>query len=117
MPPFVRLQQKICVDPFCFRMRVSVSDIYRCCEDLVTREIVGETIIVPISGKLANMQQIYTLNDTGDYVWKRFDGQTTLQSIRDGITEEFDIDGDTAWKDLEELVTDLVAAELIEKVA
>ena len=94
-----------------------MSDIFRCREDLVTREIVGETIIVPISGTLANMQQIYSLNPTGAYIWKRFDGQATLESILDGVTEEFDVDSDTARKDLEELVTDLVAAELIERVA
>jgi hypothetical protein len=97
-------------------MDVSPGDVYRCRDKLVTREIVGETIIVPISGELADLQQVYALNETGAFVWQHLDGVTALESIQQALTEAFTIDKQDAWTDLAELVTDLARAGLIEKV-
>ena len=60
-------------------MEVLLTDIYRSRDNLVTREIVGETLLVPISGKLANMDDMFSLNDTGAYVWGRLNGRSTLE--------------------------------------
>ncbi len=96
-------------------MNVSTGDVYRCRENLVTREIVGETIIVPISGELADLQQVYSLNATGAFVWERLDGRTSLQFIHEALTKHFKVRKKDAWEDLVELVTDLAGAGLIEK--
>jgi hypothetical protein len=97
------------------RMDVSPGDVYRCCENLVTREIVGETIIVPISGQLADLQQVYSLNTTGGFVWGHLDGSTSLEFIHDAVIANFKIGKQEAWTDLAELVADLAEAGLIEK--
>lgn len=98
-------------------MPIAPEDVYRCREDLVTREIVGETIIVPISGELANLQKVFSLNPTGAFVWARLDGATRLEAIHDALTESFEVDREDAWEDLSELVDELREAALIEKVA
>jgi hypothetical protein len=97
------------------RMDVSPGDVYRCCENLVTREIVGETIIVPVSGQLADLQQVYSLNTTGGFVWDRLDGSTSLELVHEAIFTNFKIGKQEAWTDLAELVADLAEAGLIEK--
>ena len=97
-------------------MNVSTGDVYRCRDNLVTREIVGETIIVPITGELADLQQVYSLNATGAFVWQRLDGSTSLESIHQALTRHFEVRKKDAWEDLAELVTDLARASLIEKV-
>lgn len=97
-------------------MDVSPGDVYRCRDKLVTREIVGETIIVPISGELADLQQVYSLNATGAFIWQQLDGVIELQSVHQALIENFSIKKNDAWADLRELVTDLVRAGLIEKV-
>ena len=97
-------------------MKVSTGDVYRCRDNLVTREIVGETIIVPISGELADLQQVYSLNATGAFVWGRLDGSTSLKSVHQAVTKHFEVRKKDAWQDLVELVTDLARASLIEKV-
>jgi hypothetical protein len=96
-------------------MDVSPGDVYQCCENLVTREIVGETIIVPISGQLADLQQVYSLNTTGGFVWDHLDGSTSLETIHNAVTANFKIGKKEAWSDLAELVADLAKAGLIEK--
>ncbi len=97
-------------------MNVSTGDVYRCRDNLVTREIVGETIIVPISGELADLQQVYSLNATGAFVWGRLDGSASLDTIHQALTSHFNVRKKDAWEDLAELVTDLARASLIEKV-
>ncbi|GMQ77051.1 MAG: hypothetical protein BMS9Abin01_2360 [Gammaproteobacteria bacterium] len=97
-------------------MDVFPSDVYRCRDNLVTREIVGETIIVPVSGELADLQKVYSLNTTGAFVWERLDGSASLEIIHQAVTKSFQVGKKDAWADLTELVTDLAQASLIEKV-
>ena len=97
-------------------MNVSTGDVYRCRDNLVTREIVGETIIVPISGQLADLQQVYSLNATGAFVWQRLDGSASLETIHQAVTTHFKVLEKDAWEDLVELVAELAQASLIEKV-
>ncbi len=97
-------------------MNVSTGDVYRCRDNLVTREIVGETIIVPITGELADLQQVYSLNATGAFVWQRLDGSASLEIIHQAVTKHFKVRKKDAWEDLVELIADLARASLIEKV-
>lgn len=97
-------------------MEISPDDVYRCRENLVTREIIGETIIVPISGQLADLQRVYSLNTTGGFVWSRLDGSTSLDIIHKAVIASFKVGKKDAWADLTELVSDLTEASLIEKV-
>ena len=96
-------------------MEVSPGDVYRCRENLVTREIVGETIIVPISRELADLQKAFSLNATGGFIWEQLDGSTSLEVIHKAVTAHFKISKKDAWADLVELITDLTQAGLIEK--
>ena len=82
-------------------------------DHVVTREIVGETILVPIRGKLADMQRIFTLNDVGAYIWNQLDGRIGLENICRGIVTEFDVFREQAKNDLNEFISELLEAELI----
>ena len=96
-------------------MEVSPDDLYRCRENLVTREIAGETMIVPIGGQLADLQKAYSLNATGSFIWEHLDGNTSLDAIHRAVAKYFKIGNKDAWTDLAELVADLARAGLIEK--
>lgn len=84
--------------------------------DVVTREILGETLLVPISAAIADMSNIFALNDTGAFVWQRLDGEIPLGGIRDGLSEAFEVQPDTAWDDLSALVEELADAGLVSRV-
>ncbi|VAX07156.1 hypothetical protein MNBD_GAMMA26-1432 [hydrothermal vent metagenome] len=94
-----------------------MSDKYQTQENLVVREIVGETLIVPISGKLANMEQLFSLNPVGASIWKLLDGKLTLAEICTDLLDNFDVQPDTAYEDLNQLVLDLLKADLIIKTS
>ncbi len=82
--------------------------ISRLDSQVVSRTIVGETILVPIRGKLADLQRIFALDPVAEFIWKKLDGTTTLGRIRDEITENFEVDEEKAAADLTEFVDDLL---------
>ena len=93
-----------------------MSGVYRCRDDLVTWQIVGETLIIPISGELASMDNIFSLNNSGAYIWQQLDGQRSLTQIHRGLVDEFDVAADESSADLLELIEALQVAGLVEKV-
>jgi hypothetical protein len=76
---------------------------------VVSRQIAGETILVPIRGNAADLESIYMLNETAASAWSLMDGRHTLEQIRDAILAEYAVGGEDAERDLIELVTQLEA--------
>lgn len=85
-------------------------------DDLLTRRIAGETIVVPIRGKLADMQNIFAVNVVAEFVWERMDGQRTLDQIAREVAEHFDVGESQARSDVLEFVDELSEANLIDKL-
>ena len=69
-------------------------------EDIVCRNIAGETILVPIRGNLADMQQIFTLNPVGAFIWEQLNGEKQLAGILETLLERFDTTRDQAERDI-----------------
>jgi len=90
--------------------------VYKKREDIVSRNIADETILVPIRGKLADMQKIFSLNPVADFIWKKLDKEMPLERILGQIPIEFQVDEETAREDLFEFINDCIAADLLEQV-
>lgn len=59
-------------------------------DDIVAREIEGEIIIVPLSSGIGDTEdEIYSLNPTGQAIWKQLDGVRTLGAVVDALMNEF----------------------------
>lgn len=86
---------------------------YRRHENVVTRKIAGETLLVPIRGNLADMQNLFVLEGTGEFIWNLLDGCARFDELADAITSEYDTDVATASGDLREFLDALVRRELI----
>lgn len=85
-------------------------------DELVTRRIVGETLLVPIRGKVADMQCIFATEGVGDEVWGSLDGQTPLSEIRDTIAHKYDQDAEAVAQDLAAFINDLLDNDLVAEV-
>ena len=80
------------------------SRIYQRAENIVSRKIAGETILVPIRGKLADMQNIFTLNAVGAYIWNQLDGTKSLALILESVLDHFEVSRQEAEKDILEFM-------------
>ena len=58
----------------------------------------------------------YGLNDTGSFLWNLMQKPVRVNEMRAALVEEFDVDAETAEKDLLRVLGDLRDAGLIEHV-
>jgi hypothetical protein len=82
--------------------------------DVVLREIAGETFLVPFRGHLAELQDLFVLNETGLWMWERLDGSRSPRALADQMTAEFDVDRPQAGADVEAFLGRLGEAGLLE---
>lgn len=80
---------------------------------IVSREIAGEIVLVPIRQNVGDLDSIFTLNEVATRIWELIDGTKGLAEIRDAIVEEFDVDASTAEADLHEFLAGLQATEAV----
>jgi hypothetical protein len=81
--------------------------------EFVTRAVAGETIVVPITAGVGDLDSIYTLNEVGATIWELIDGTTTVDEIVAAVTRGFEVGTDQARADVLEFVTSLAEAGLI----
>jgi hypothetical protein len=79
----------------------------------VTREIAGETIIVPIKGRVGDLDSIYTLNEVGTMIWQLIDGQKSIGQIVQAVRQTYDVEPEEVKKDTADFLHSLEQAGLI----
>lgn len=79
----------------------------------VTRRIADQTLIVPVSGSVGDLDAIYTLNELGSRIWQLIEGPTPVSQIVDTIGKEYDISVAEATKDIVEFLDLLESKALI----
>jgi hypothetical protein len=88
--------------------------VYSQSEDVVSREIEGELIIVPLIAGIGDMEdELYTLNETGQAIWRRLDGTMSLEIIINELAKEFDASLDVVENDCLGLIQELLKRKMI----
>ena len=81
---------------------------------MVSRNVAGECILVPIRHRIEEVAGIYTLNEVGAHIWGLIDGKKSVAELRDAVIAEFDV---TAAQAEEDLVTFLTELQQIQAIA
>ncbi len=82
-------------------------------EEIVPRKIAGDMILVPVRGELAEMQQLFVLDEVGELVWAAMDGKLSIAEIVTQVVAQFEVDESTASRDLLEFVSELAELGLV----
>ena len=67
---------------------------------IVTRKTGNEYVLVPVTNNIADMTSVYTLNETGAFIWEKIDGNRNVEDIINALTAGYDINTENAKKDL-----------------
>jgi hypothetical protein len=67
---------------------------------IVTRKTGNEYVLVPITNNIADMNSVYTLNETGAFIWEQIDGKRNVEEIINELTNEYDIEKQNAESDV-----------------
>lgn len=92
------------------------ASVYERNERVVSRKIVDELILVPIRKNVADMETLYTLNEVGARVYELIDGERSVAEIVDAVFSEFDVDRETAERDVRAFIEQLLEIEGIREV-
>jgi len=91
----------------------NLSSVYMRGKDIISRDIAGETILVPIRGNLADMQYIFTLNPVGLFIWEQLEGKKNLAAILESLLEHFEASREQATTDMLEFIDKVVETGLV----
>jgi hypothetical protein len=81
--------------------------------DVISRKIAGELFLVPVKGKMADMENIFALTAVAEYIWDQLDGRKSLNEILNNVVERFDVGHEQAESDIREFIMELMGAGLI----
>ena len=82
----------------------------------VTRQIAGETLLVPVTGHVMDLESIYVLNTVGSRIWELLGSPTTADRIAEIVASEFAVSPQRAADDVVEFLDSLGARGLIQQV-
>ena len=79
---------------------VDLNLIFSRSPSVVTRKTGNEYVLVPIANNIADMNSVYTLNETGAFLWEQLDGKKSVKDLIDALISEYDVDYETAASDV-----------------
>ena len=79
----------------------------------VFRRIGDERLLVPVEGRLADMQNVFTLNESSAFIWEQIQAGMDSTAICEQMVRHYDIPAEQAKKDYESFITTLLAEGLI----
>ena len=85
-------------------------------DGFVLRTIAGETVVVP-SGDELDLSFMITLNETGAFLWKRLEEETTQEQLVQAVLAEYDISAEDADRYISKFVEKLEAQGFLESKA
>jgi hypothetical protein len=88
---------------------------YRRSNEVVCREVGGESILVPIRNRVGDLESIFVLSPVASRIWSLLDTPTSADRIIDEICSEFEVERETAQTDVNELLASLELASLVNK--
>lgn len=84
-------------------------------ENYILRSVAGENLVVPIAGSSVNFNSVITLNGSGKFLWEQLQTDTDTESLIKAILGEYEIDRETAEKDVLSFVKSLRENGILEE--
>lgn len=84
-------------------------------QDVICRQVGGESILVPIRQNVGNLDYVYTLSPVAARVWALLDGTRTIDAIVTELCNEYDVSAEEALADVGSLLADLESVNLVQR--
>jgi len=96
------------------RMVISDAQFFVRSRAVVSRVVAGETLIVPVRGKVGDLASIYSFNETGSLIWKLLDTPRMVREVVGAIAEEYQVDTEQLRQDVLRFLGEMRGVGLIE---
>lgn len=75
--------------------------------ELIKREIGGESFLIPLGKSVYTHNGIFTLTELGAFIWDLLPQAESADDILEKVLEEYDVDRETAQKDIDVFIEKL----------
>jgi methyltransferase-like protein len=80
------------------------TEVYAKTTGFVEKQVGDETILVPLSNQVAQMSEVFTLNELGSFIWQHIDGVKNVQDIINEVLKNYDSTEQIVINDVVEFV-------------
>jgi hypothetical protein len=91
-----------------------IEQIFVRSQTVVSRRIAGETLIVPVRGKVGDLASIYSFNGTGSLIWQSLESPKTLPELIAAVEQEYAVEHEQAARDVKQFLDEMFSADLVE---
>src|SRR5437868_8276870 len=85
-------------------------------DNVVSRVIAGETLIVPVRRGVADLASLYSFNDVGSTIWGALVTPRTVGDLVTVLEGAYEVTSEKAREDLEVFLTEAQAAGIVQVV-
>jgi hypothetical protein len=96
------------------RIVISDTQVFVRSRAVVSRVVAGETLIVPVRGKVGDLASIYSFNETGSLIWKLLDTPRNVGEVVGAVAEEYQLDTEKVRQDVLRFLNEMRAVGLID---
>jgi len=57
-------------------------------------------VLVPLTGNVEQMNELFTMNETGRFIWKNINDDTTIEELAEKMVEDFEVSPEMARSDI-----------------
>jgi hypothetical protein len=93
---------------------VPSDQIFARSRSVVSRRVAGETLIVPIRGKVGDLASIYSFNETGSLIWQALESPKSLAELIDAVEAEYSVEREQAECDATLFLNDMLSVGLVD---
>ncbi len=84
-------------------------------QSVVSRVVADEAIVVPIRCGAADMDSIFTFNETGTRLWAMIEANQSASDLAAHLQAEYEVSAEKAAADIQQFLADLTDAGLIDR--
>ena len=82
-------------------------------KEFMLREIVGETILIPMGDSNNHFNGIITINELGKFIWENLESSKDEEELLHKILEEYEVEEKEPKEDLDEFLDKLRQVDII----
>jgi len=80
---------------------------------VVSREIAGETLVVPVRGGVGDLDSIFSFNGLGSDLWNLLQAGTSIEEMAVWVEERYEVTFEQALTDINAFMDELSQAGLV----
>lgn len=83
---------------------------------IVSREVAGETIVVPICRGVGDLDSVYTFNPVGRSLWRLLENSHSVEELANWVATHYEVDAKQALLDVQSYLAELQEIGLVRTI-